>query len=373
MKITFVLPGYPRRPVGAFRVVYEYANQLVARGHQVAAVHARRMKDDKGIYAPRGIYRRLRRQAAYTRDALLVPNVRWQAIDERVQMLYVPEPLPEYIPDADVVLATAWDTVQYVCRYPIRKGAKFHLIQSYDYWSQLEGDVDAVWRSDISKIVISKWLGDKMTELGCGEFAYIPNAINHSKFRLTRPIEGRPKRVAMLYSMAECKGSQDGLRALRIAKEEHPDMQAVLFGIPKRPRDLPGWIEYFRDPTPHDHVQNVYNGSSVYLCPSVREASPLPPAEAMACGCALVTADCLGIREYAEDGVNALVSPPREPQSLAKNLLRVLGDETLSLRLARNGRTRIREFSWKRSTDKLELAISDRISAIHERSTYVGA
>ena len=373
MKITFVLPCYPWRPIGAFRVVYEYANQLVSRGHQVSVVHARVLRDEKGFQTPHGLYRRLRRKAGYLRDAVRVPRVRWQEIDSRVQMLYVQEPVAEAVPDADAVFATAWDTVQYVCRYPEAKGNKFHLVQSYDYGGQLDERTAAAWRSEINKIVISKWLGEKMAELGCNDFSYVPNAIDHNRFRLVRPIAERPKRVAMLYAMAECKGSADGLRALSIAKEKHPDLTAVLFGIPKRPRDLPGWMDYFRDPAPHDLVNKVYNSSSIFLCPSRAESFALPAAEAMACGCALATTDCGGNRDYAEDQVNALVSPPGEPEPLARNLSHVLGDEELRLHLAHNGNARVREFSWERSARTLETLVKDVLSPQSKRLPFPGS
>ena len=236
MRITFVLPCYPWRPSGAFRVVYEYANNLVARGHQVSVVHARHVKDKNGFFASHGLYQHLRGQARSLRDVLLVPKVSWQAIDDRVRLLYVGEPTTASVPDADAVLAATWDTVQYVCQYPRSKGAKFHLVQAYEYWSHLEGDIDALWRSDINKIVISRWLGEKMAELGCNEFSYVPNGINQSKFCLVSPIAGRPKRVAMLYAAAKWKGSADGLHALGIVKENHPDLRAVLFGTTKKPR-----------------------------------------------------------------------------------------------------------------------------------------
>jgi len=365
MRITFVLPCYPWRPIGAFRVVYEYANQLVARGHQVSVVHARRMRDDKGFYAPRNLYRRLRRRVGYLRDSMCVPKVRWQEIDSRVQMLYVREPGAEAIPDADAVFASAWDTVQYVCRYPAAKGNKFHLVQSYDYWSQLEGEIEVAWRLQMNKVVISKWLCEKMGDLRCSNFAYIPNGINQEQFRLLKPIAERPKRVVMLYATAECKGSKDGLRALLIARKKHSDLRAVLFGIPKRPRNLPTWIEYFQNPTQYDLIHNIYNGSSVYLCSSLKEASPLPPAEAMSCGCALVTTDCGGTAEYAAHGTTALFSPPRSPAALAENLVCILEDSGLRIKLAEEGYRCMQGMGWVNSTTKLVDYICSRRNEGH--------
>ena len=172
----------------------------------------------------------------------------------------------------------------------------------------------------------------------------------------------------MLYAMAECKGSADGLRALRTAKEKHPELSAVLFGIPKRPPGLPGWIDYFQNPTPHDLVNEVYNSSSIFLCPSRVESFALPAPEAMACGCALVTADCGGNRDYTEDHVNALISPPREPALLARNLVRLLSDEELRLHLAQNGQARIQQLSWEQSANKLETLLRDKVSS--RRNTF---
>jgi len=373
VKITFILPGYPWRPVGAYRVVYEYANRLVARGHQVTVVHPRRVKDEQGIWAHRGIYCGIRRRAAEVRNRLFVPSLRWQDVDKRVRMLYVAEPVADSIPDSDAVFATAWDTVQYVCRYPERKGTKFHMVQSYDYWSHLDEQTHAAWRSLVNKVVISKWLCDKMVELGCTEHAYIRNAVNHSKFHVIIPISKRPKRVAMLYSMVECKGSADGLCALAIAKREHPDLQVALFGIPKRPRSLPGWIKYFQNPAPRDLVHNIYNGSSIYLCPSIKEASPLPPAEAMACGCALVTTDCGGTAEYATHGLTALFSPPKSPEGLAKNLSLLLENSDLRVKLAEAGRRRMQELNWENSTSKLLQYIDSKANGPSDINPASGA
>jgi len=76
--------------------------------------------------------------------------------------------------------------------------------------------------------------------------------------------------------------------------------------------------------------------------------------EAMACGCAVAATDIAGIRESATDGVTALLSPARDPESLANNIIRLLGDEDLRVKLARAGNEHVRSFTWERSTTLLE-------------------
>ncbi|HWN72720.1 MAG TPA: hypothetical protein VNN15_02810, partial [Solirubrobacterales bacterium] len=48
MRIVFVLPARSAAPVGGFKVVYEYANRLVERGHEVALVHPWRSRPPRG-------------------------------------------------------------------------------------------------------------------------------------------------------------------------------------------------------------------------------------------------------------------------------------------------------------------------------------
>ncbi len=361
MRLTFMLPGYPWRPVGGYRVVYEYANHLVARGHEVAVVHPSRLPN--WAPAPRSLYRRLRRKGAYLRDRLLRPHIEWQAVDPRVRMLYVAQPLAEDVPDADVIFATWWATAEVVLSYPDSKGAKFHLIQHYEVWGGPKQRVDATWRAPLHKVVIAKWLYDVALALGVSpdEIAHIPNGINHKVFHLTEPIEKRAPTIAMLFSELEWKGSAEGVKALEAVKERLPSVQAMLFGVKPRPRWLPRWIRYVADPPQSFLVDQIYNRSSIYLCPSWTEGWHLPPAEAMACGCAVVSTDIGGVRDYCEHERTALLCPPRDPESLAANVVRLLEDDRLRVQLAKAGHERIQQFSWEKSTDLLERFMRQRL------------
>jgi glycosyltransferase involved in cell wall biosynthesis len=307
---------------------------------------------------PSSLYRRLRSEAGYWRDRLFTPKIGWQHVDERVNLTYVEEPLPEAIPDAEVVLVTTWEMVERVLTFPESKGRKVHLVQASAADVGVPKDrIEDLWRAPLRLVLISKWLYSLAEQRNCQDIVHVPIALDHSKYRILQPIAPRPKRVAMLFGRAFTKGSSDGIETLKIAKEKHPDMRAVLFGISSRPKTLPGWIEYRRNPPQACMVNDIYNGSSVYLCSSLGESFGLPAAEALACGCALVTTDCGGVRDYATEGQTALISPPQNPGLLAENLIRVLGDEGLRMRLAEEGGRRIREFSWDRSTTLLEQAI----------------
>jgi len=343
MRITFILPGYPWKPGGGAKIVYEIANNLVKRGYQVNIVHPRNIGPTDNIKA----------MIRNWRDTLLKPRINWVAIDPRVNLLFVAEPTAAHIPDADFVFATYTPLAEYVLNYPAAKGKKCYLFQHNEFWFAKE-KLAAIWRSDLLKVVVSRWLAEIGQAFGAKDIYYIPDAIDQGLFRVTKPIAGRPLRVSMLFSRWAWKGSADGVKALEEAKQKLPALAAVLFGIDKRTSAIPKWIEYYQAPAPKDLVENIYNGSSIHLCPSHSEGFALPPAEALACGCALASTDCGGNRDYAEDGVTALLSPPKEPAALARNILRLAADEALRARLAKAGGQRIEQFNWQRVADLYE-------------------
>ncbi|MCL4319149.1 MAG: glycosyl transferase family 1, partial [Firmicutes bacterium] len=87
MKITFVLPGYPYKPVGGFRIVYLYANYFAQQGHQVSVVHG--LKRGSLREPPPMWPKSLRigwRKILYTTRAFNPPKVRWQSVDTRVKL-----------------------------------------------------------------------------------------------------------------------------------------------------------------------------------------------------------------------------------------------------------------------------------------------
>lgn len=356
------MPCYRWGPSGGFRVVYEYANQLTVRGHHVTVVHPRLLK--KCYFEHRTLRGWARTLRTFARELFSTPTIDWHPIDKRVQLLFVPSSDPCYIPDGEVLFATAWHTVHSVLNCPPSKGKKFYLIQGYETFLGPNELVDATWRAPLHKIVIAKWLLELGKELGAQDLAHIPNAVSHERFKLTRPIAGRPPQISMMFSTTPLKGSADGIEALRIVKRQFPDLPVVFFGTPRRAAWIPEWIEYHQNPPQDFLASEIYNKSTVFLSPSWTEGFGLTPAEAAACGCALVAADSGGVRDFINHGVTGLLSPAHNPRLLAENLCRLLNDEILRVCLAEAGNAFIRQFTWERSTTLLESAIGQGLAKL---------
>jgi glycosyltransferase involved in cell wall biosynthesis len=350
MKITFVLPRYLSAPAGGFKVVYEYANRLQARGHQVNVLHPRNILPRAGLMQE--VKSHLWPYKIHLRDG---KPASWLPIDEGVQMMLVPDLREEFIPAADVIFATGYQTASGVSSYAKSKGRKYYLIQHHETWDGGEAEVNRTWKFPLHKIVIARWLLNLAQEFGeGGQVTYIPNGIDFNDFKITTPISERPaQRVAMMAHSFDWKGTPDGLRALETARKEIPELEAVLFGTHPRPPNWPEWITYLPQPSAHE-LPALYNSCSVFLHPSWTEGWGLPSAEAMSCGCALVAAANRGVMDFAEHEVTALLAPIKQPSLLAEQLLRALRDHVLRQRIAEAGNRQIQQYTWKQAVDSLE-------------------
>lgn len=367
MRITFVLPMHTAGPVGGFKVVYEYANGLAERGHQVTVLHRRTPS------APLGRRQRLlealtpwaKRLASDSENALAP----WFSVHPDVCMEAVPEVSEETLPDADVLIATAWQTAHWIKAARHDKGTKYYLIQHDETCMDGGQEAGATWHLPLHKIVIARWLKRKVEE--AGELAtHIPNGMDFTHLGIDTPIAKRLPCVGMLcHAEFNWKGTADGLQALIMVKRRFPSLKVVLFGTGPRPRQVPRWAAYRQSPSPRElHI--LYNQCSIFVQPSWTEGWGLTATEAMACGCALVTTSNGGSEDYAEDGGSALVVPPRQPARLADEIGRLLQDEPLRQSIAQTGYENVQKFTWIAAVDRLEALLlrqSDRCEPANEQ------
>lgn len=361
MRISFVNPGTTRLPGGGTRVVYEHANQLVARGHEVNIVCPRAIEPP-----PRSLRARVEqarewyyaRCSASIRMRLGRSALRWLRVDPKVKFCFVPNLDTRFIPDADAVFATWWRTAEYVLAYPACKGEKFYLIQHYETWGGPKDRVDATWKAPLNKVVISHWLYDIGVSMGVSGLRYIPHGIDHAQFRITIPPANRDMSVLSMFSTTEFKRTEDALQVLARFHGRYPNVSITMFGVSPRRRALPTWIRYFRNPS-QKYLRELYNRHAVYLAASRAEGWSLPPAEAMACGCVFVGTDSGGCRDYALDGRTALLSPPGHRDALFTNLCRIAEDRELRARLQRTGTECIQRFTWSRSGEMLQQYLAE--------------
>ena len=111
-------------------------------------------------------------------------------------------------------------------------------------------------------------------------------------------------------------------------------------------------------------MRDLYNAHCIYIGASREEGWGLPPAEAMACGCAFVGTDIGGFREYAINGLTALLSAPGDRDAMFKNVCRVIENPNLLNRLQTTGTEHIRQFTWEKSGAKLEAYVHEVLGTV---------
>lgn len=341
MVINFLLPHYGYQPSGGFKVAYTYANEFVRQGHTVNIVHA--------AYCTKG-YHNL--GALWGTWHERNTKTEWFPFAKGVNRIYTGSLREKNIPDADATIATAYETSKYLNKYSSRKGKKLYLIQDFEIWADSAEKVLRTWKYPMAKIVISKHLLKIGQDADVCDLFYIPNALDQKVYRVTADYIKRKPCIAMMYSSLERKGSSYGIEALTEVKNNLADIRVVLFGKEKRPPSLPAWMEYYENPQQDFIVKEIYNRASVFVCTSLYEGWGLPPMEAMACGAAVVTTDCGGVRDFAIADETAVVCPVKDTQAIKNGILRLLQDDAGRICLVTNALKKVREFDWEINSSK---------------------
>ena len=105
----------------------------------------------------------------------------------------------------------------------------------------------------------------------------------------------------------------------------------------------PGWIG-------RDELPAFYALASALLLPSLYEACPSPPLEAMASGCPVLTSNRGGTKEIA--GNAALLVDPESVVSIRHGMERIIKDTDLRNQLIKLGRERAGQFSWEKCAEE---------------------
>lgn len=349
-KIIFLMPAVAHKPTEGFKVIYEYANRLSRAGYDVTCCYS--VTPPKPYVNNAGIFTVLAKHIA--KLLLNYYTCRcWFALDKSVHELHVWNLEQKNVPYADIYIATAVRTSYFLDRYKIDEKIqkKLYLIQGYENWDCPDEFVDLSYKLDLKKIVISDWLLEKVREQGENAILCY-NGFDFNYFKMTNPIENRSSYIiAMLYHENEYKRCCDAFAALEIVKKKIPQIRVNIFGQYKKP-NLPDWFTYYQRPNREIH-NALLNETAIFIYASRTEGFCLPPAESMICGCAVYGTDIPGI-PYIKNGVTMLVSPPENPEALAQNIIHLIEDNELRLRIAKNGHNFIfQHYKWEDSLEKI--------------------
>jgi glycosyltransferase involved in cell wall biosynthesis len=358
VKITFVIPTADLG--GGTRVIAIHAQRLQQRGHDVTIVSTPAPKPtlrDK----VRSIVRRTEWPGSRPSSPTHLDNlgVRHHVIDRE-------RPIERRdVPDADVIIATWWETAEWVAAMPPSTGAKVYFLQGYEIWGGPPARVEATWRLPMHKIVISRHLMDlAVNTYGDPRASHVPNSVDTVQFRAPPRGKQPTPTVGLLYSMRWFKGCDLSLKVFDDVARQIPGLKLQAFGKehPSSTLPLPASATYTCTP-PQDQIRDIYARCDVWLCGSRTEGFHLPPLEAMACRCPVVSTAVGGPMDVIENGINGYVVPIDDAKALTEKLVNVL---TLSDRSWRTmsdaAHATATRYTWDDASERFEAALVQAVA-----------
>lgn len=361
MRISFMMPADDL--TGGNRVVATYAKILQARGHTVRVVSC--------APARPGFREYLR---AWRHGQLPALRQRMRPAPGHIANSGVPHTILERarpitaadLPDADVVIATWWETAVWMAALPASKGRKVHLIQGYEIWGgdETRARVNAALRLPNLKIAISAGLKrDIEAELGDLQMAVVPNAVDLQQFDAAPRRRGEPPTVGFIYAAnSPFKGVDRCLQAIELARRQLPELRVLAFGArqPTAELPLPAGAVYTQRPA-QDKLASLYAACDAWLFTSRLDSFGLPILEAMACRTPVIGVPIGAAPDLLSDGAGILVTPRSEeilPADLAAALVGLCRMPAADWQaMSERAYRRAHGYSWEDAADRLEKLI----------------
>ena len=202
-----------------------------------------------------------------------------------------------------------------------------------------------------------------------GRYRVIPNGVKIDEHALDQALtaqrEGDVLRILFVGQAVERKGLPLLLRAFEALREHVPteltvigptqEELAPLLMDPTGVRAL-GKVD---DVTKHQELL----AADVLAAPSLGgESFGMVLTEAFASGTTVVASDIAGYRDVVTDGVDGVLVPPADAQTLAEALRDLYHEPGRRRRLAQNAATTVQRFAWERVALEVMQAYSDAIA-----------
>jgi len=355
VKLNFVLPDLSLS--GGIKVLLKVASGLHDRGHDVRVSAPGPVKEAVRSWLDPALPLTLIPRRPFVRRAALrgYRLVFREALSAHDEMRY----LRQLVVDGYANVATAWNTA-----YPVvwgSDGLGFYYMQHYEpllSTDPLEREqAELTYKLPLHQIANSSWLAEQLRQLNGRRPPVVLPAVEHDVYTPSKDGPAPPGVVMTFCDRRRWKGYADVIRAFDIVAQRRPDVRFAAFGTrPPHIRPEVAKVSYRTAPYGHD-LANLYRSANLFVLGSWYESSPLQPLEAMACGVPVISTP-YGLEDYARDGENVVLAPPRDPVRLAEIILETIGDAALLARLRRSGLETARGFTWQRTVAGAEAAFA---------------
>ncbi len=296
-RFTFLLPELTLN--GGIRVVAQYGAELMAQGHRVQFI-ARRTP-------PPRLRDVLRGRARFSLGSEGRKDF-FAGMEDHLKILPAGGPVRSAdVPDADFLIATWWETVEWAMALPDSAGRRVHLMQGYEMMPWLDpARVAATYMAPTFKIAVSNWVA-RMVETNHGPRAdaVIANAVDTDHFTFVPERDNPVLTLGFIYSAPPFKNS-----ALVFTLKEHLAAQGVAarFVCFSAEEDVTPVTRHpdvaFHHKPSQTTIPALYQSCDLWLFPSLEEGFGLPILEAQSCGTPVISSMAGAGPDLMVTGVN---------------------------------------------------------------------
>lgn len=327
LKITYVMNH--ARVCGGSKIILEHTNHLVKRGHEVTIV-------------------------------CHFPKPDWMEVAANYIQVPFQVNIAQAIPESDIIVTTVYD--QNIDCYLSKIAPIIHFEQGdiyiYDF-DKYSPEQQLSWKKHYSLpipiLAVSSGLADTIEKNFQRKPQILHNALDSNVFypcSQSQQTENDVPRILLVGSeQTAFKGIDVIRKALNIVAEHGCKFETVW--VTPTPPDSTFEGQLVVNPS-QSELGDIYRSCDIYVSGSFYESFPLPPLEAMSCGCAVVSTNNVGIREYAESGKNSILTEVGSHESMAKALIKLIENHDLRKRLIEAGYQTAERFKWERIITELE-------------------
>jgi len=125
----------------------------------------------------------------------------------------------------------------------------------------------------------------------------------------------------------------------------------------------------FHGYVPEKTLIDFYSTSDIFVFPNYPQTWGLAVFEAMACGTPVICTTGAGAHEVLTDGHNAILVPPKSPEKIAENIIKLYSDDKLWDNLHKNGRQFVEEnITWDIYSKNMLTVFNETVKRKHESS-----
>ncbi len=194
-----------------------------------------------------------------------------------------------------------------------------------------------------------------------GPYTVIPNGIDLKRFtpevpRLEQFCDGK-KNILFVGRLEPRKGCLYLIKAFQQVKKELPDTRLIIVGPGSRSRrQYERWVAQhglggdvvFTGFVSNEELPRYYQTANIFCSPATgRESFGIVLLEAMAMGKPVVASNIDGYAAVVADGVDGILTPPRDVNALSRVIISLLADPARCREMGLKGREKAWNYRWE--------------------------